>query len=117
MKNSGSSIIKGHHKKSYDVREFIDGSERSCIFLRSCAVGLGTYKPGWRWSTHAGAQTGKSSENHIGYIISGNMVIRDSFGIEAEVGPGEAFEVGPGHDAWVAGCEPCVALDFIPIVP
>jgi hypothetical protein len=31
------------------------------------------------------------------------------------VGPGEAFEVGPGHDAWVVGDEPCVALDFEPI--
>lgn len=67
------------------------------------------------WSLHAGKQTGKASENHIGYIISGSMMIQDSTGNEIRVGPGDAFEVGPGHDAWVIGGEPCIALDFIPI--
>jgi hypothetical protein len=114
---SVSNIVKGHHAESDDVRKFIDGSMRSGVLLRSCVVGLGTYNPGWKWSTHAGAQTGKSSENHVGYIVSGRMIIKDSSGIEVEVGPGEAFEVGPGHDAWVIGDEPCVALDFIPIAP
>lgn len=28
------------------------------------------------------------------------------------IGPGDAFEVKPGHDAWVLGDETCVALDF-----
>jgi hypothetical protein len=117
MKNSDSNIVTGHHAESNDVREFIDGSIRSSVLLRSCTIGLGTYTPGWKWSTHAGAQTGKPSENHIGYVVSGSMMIRDSIGIEIEVGPGEAFEVGPGHDAWVIGDEPCVALDFIPMNP
>ena len=71
--------------------------------------------PCWKWSTHAGPQTGKPSGNHVGYILSGTMMIKDFNGIETEVGSAEAFEVGPGHDAWVVGDEPCVALDFIPI--
>jgi hypothetical protein len=33
-------------------------------------------------------------------------------GAEGEVGPGDAFIVSPGHDAWVVGDEPCVALDW-----
>ena len=115
MKNSDLNIITGNQAESRNVRKFIDGSVRSSIFLRSSAIGLGTFNPGWKWSLHAGAQTGKTSENHIGYIISGSMMIEDSTGIETEVGPGDAFEVGPGHDAWVIGGEPCVALDFIPI--
>jgi len=40
------------------------------------------------------------------------MMIRAANGREIKVGPGEAFEVGPGHDAWVVGPEPCIALDF-----
>ena len=109
------NIITGNQAESGNVRKFIDGSVRSSILLRSSAIGLGTFNPGWKWSLHAGAQTGKTSENHIGYIVSGSMMIEDSTGIETEVGPGDAFEVGPGHDAWVIGGEPCVALDFIPI--
>ena len=48
----------------------------------------------------------------FGYIVSGHMVIQDSNGHEQQVGPGEAFEVSPGHDAWVMGSVPCIALDF-----
>jgi hypothetical protein len=40
------------------------------------------------------------------------MIIRDSKGVEVEVGPGDDFEVMPEHDAWVKGSDPCVALDF-----
>jgi class 3 adenylate cyclase len=29
-----------------------------------------------------------------------------------EVGPGEVFEIPPGHDAWVVGDEPWVSVDF-----
>ena len=83
--------------------------------LRSAVVGLGTYQSGWRWSLHAGAQTGKPSENHVGYILSGRLRVRDPAGHEQEAGPGDAFELSPGHDAWVVGEEPCMALDFIPI--
>lgn len=92
--------------------EFLDGSKRSAVNLRTSFVGIGTYRPGWRWSEHVGKQTGKPSENHIGYILSGSFTVKSASGEESVVGPGEAFELAPGHDAWVNGTEPCVALDF-----
>jgi uncharacterized cupin superfamily protein len=115
MIGTDSKIVLGSLVKSENVRKFLDGSTRSNIMLRSAVLGLGTYHSGWKWSLHAGAQVGKSSENHIGYILSGRMMVRDSAGIEKEVGPGDAFEVGLGHDAWVIGSESCTALDFIHI--
>jgi class 3 adenylate cyclase len=33
-------------------------------------------------------------------------------GTELEVGPGDVFEIPPGHDAWVVGDEPWVSVDF-----
>ncbi len=33
----------------------------------------GHFRPGWVWSKHAGTQTGKESEAHIGYIQSGAL--------------------------------------------
>jgi hypothetical protein len=33
-------------------------------------------------------------------------------GAEAEVGPGQAYVIEPGHDAWVVGDERFVALEF-----
>jgi hypothetical protein len=99
-----------HADKSWT---FLDGSKRSVVILESAAIGRGEYLPGWRWSIHVAKQTGKkTSETHIGYVLSGQMAVRGIDGVEVTVGPGEAFEVRPGHDAWVAGNEPCVALDF-----
>ena len=40
------------------------------------------------------------------------MVIRGTDGTEVLVGPGDAFEAPPGHDARVVGDELCIALDF-----
>ena len=93
-------------------RTFLDGSKRTVVVLNSVAIGRGKYLPGWRWSKHARPQTGKDSESHIGYILSGQMVVKGADGKEVTVGPGDAFEVQPGHDGWVVGDEPCVALDF-----
>jgi hypothetical protein len=108
-------IVKGNPSTAGNTRVFIDGSTRSYATLRTAAIGFGTYQPGWRWSIHARPQVGKNSENHIGYVISGRMMVQDSSGNEAEIEPGCAFEILPGSDAWVIGDEPCIALDFIPI--
>jgi uncharacterized cupin superfamily protein len=110
--NTEPNLVIGNPMNSDNVRIFLDGSSRSETMLRSARIGFGTYHSGWKWSLHAGPQTGKPSGNHIGYILSGRMVVRDSAGIEREVGPGQAFEVGPGSDAWVTGSESCIALDF-----
>ena len=110
-----TGIFKGNPSTADNTRSFIDGSTRSYAALRTAAVGFGTYKPGWRWSLHAGPQIGKDSENHIGYVISGRMMIKDPYENEAEIEPGCAFEIAPGSDAWVIGDEPCLALDFIPL--
>ncbi len=39
------------------------------------------------------------------------MGVRGADGQEVTVGPAEVFPVRPGHDAWVIGDDPCVALD------
>ncbi len=113
-KREQSNIFKGNPSTAGNNRIFIDGSTRSYADLRTAVIGFGTYQPGWRWSLHAGPQVGKDSENHIGYVISGRMKVKDPYGNEAEIEPGNAFEITQGSDAWVIGDEPCIALDFIP---
>ena len=110
------NILSENLLHSEQSRKFLDGSCRSVVQLRSAILGCGTYQPGWQWSEHAGTQTGKPSENHVGYIISGYMIIQAADGHERQIGPGDAFEAGPGHDAWVDGNVPCVALDFAPVL-
>jgi len=43
------------------------------------------------------------------------MMVKDPAGNEAEIEPGDAFEIEAGSDAWVIGDERCIALDFIPL--
>lgn len=91
---------------------FLDGSTRSAVILDSIAIGKGKYLPGWKWSKHVGKMTGKKSEHHIGFILSGKMISKSPDGKEMVSGPGDAFELERGHDAWVLGNESCIALDF-----
>ena len=91
---------------------FVDGSTRCRENLLSVTIGRGIYLPGWRWSLHAGPQSGRDSERHIEWVVSGRMTVLTANNHEVIVGPGDFFEVGPNHDAWVLGDEPCVALDI-----
>ena len=95
-------------------RFFLDQSRRDVVTLSSVAIGRGVYRLGWKWSVHVGPISGTESQHHVGCVLSGRMVIRGADGREVLVGPGDAFEVSPGHDAWVVGEEPCVALGFAP---
>jgi len=78
-------------------------------------LGLRTLEPGWRWSESAKpmAKTNLCEVRHVGYVVSGRMEFTMFDGVELEVGPGDAFEVLPGHDAWVVGNEPAVFLELI----
>ena len=74
----------------------------------------GTFEPGWRWSEHVKpiAETDSCQAAHLGYVLSGRMHIVMDDGTEGEVGPGDAFSIPPGHDAWTVGDEACVLVDF-----
>ena len=98
-----------------EVREFEDDKgDVAIVNLDSGPVGYGTFKPGWRWSEHVKPIAGTDScqVQHIGYVLKGRMKVVMDNGDEAEVGPGDAFDMPPGHDAWTVGDEACELLDF-----
>ena len=51
---------------------------------------------------------------HRSYVVSGRLHVSDERRPGAGARPGDAHLVGPGHDAWAVGDEPCVTIDFIP---
>lgn len=73
-----------------------------------------TYEPGWRWSVDVKpiAGTQACQFHHVGVTMSGRLRVQMQDGVELEIGPGEVFEIPPGHDAWVVGDEPWVSVDF-----
>ena len=74
----------------------------------------GTFEPGWKWSECMKPTVGTETceVEHLGYVVSGTMVIRMDDGSEVTFIAGDAAYIPPGHDAWVTGNEPCVFLDF-----
>jgi uncharacterized cupin superfamily protein len=45
-------------------------------------------------------------------LSAGQMHVRHDDGTEIEIGPGDAYVIEPGHDAWVIGSEPVVGYEF-----
>jgi hypothetical protein len=73
-----------------------------------------SFEPGWRWSECVKPVVGTDmcQVHHVGCIQSGTMHVVHEDGTELELGPGKAYEIMPGHDAWVVGDERCVAFEF-----
>jgi class 3 adenylate cyclase len=75
------------------------------VNLDETTIGRFIWKPGWRWSKDlAPTVHTRSCENrHVGYVISGHLHVVMDDGIELDITAGDAFEIPPGHDAWVVG--------------
>ena len=99
--------------KPDEIRNFAHG-ELGVVTVAGVVVGRAVFQPGWRWSTDVKPIVGTESceAAHTGYIVSGCMHVVMDDGAEGDLGPGDAFIISPGHDAWIVGDEPCVALDW-----
>ena len=96
-----------------DVRTVPNG-RIDVVELDDRVVGRMTYEPGWRWSVDVkpSAATDSCQFHHLGVTLSGVLRAQMGDGTELEIGPGDVFEIPPGHDAWVVGSEPWVSVDF-----
>jgi hypothetical protein len=97
-----------------EVREFAGHGKADVVSVDGHPVLYGTFEPGWRWSQDVKpiANTDSCEAPHLLYCISGRMRVAMDDGTEREVGPGDVASIAPGHDAWVVGDEPCIAVDF-----
>jgi ethanolamine utilization protein EutQ (cupin superfamily) len=100
-------------KNPDDVRKFTNGKVELAN-LGDATIGRMTLEPGWKWSKDVKpiVNTNSCQMAHTAYGISGRLHVRMDDGTEREFGPGEVSYVPPGHDAWVVGNEPFVAVDF-----
>lgn len=84
------------------------------VNLEGVEVGRFTFEPGWRWSDCIKPVVGTEScqAEHLGYALSGRMHIAHEDGTEVDIAPGDAYQIAPGHNAWVVGDEPFVGVEF-----
>ena len=101
--------------KPDERRDFPHGHLEAVALPGEVICNRTTFEPAWRWSTSVKPIVGTNSceIHHVGFMLSGRMAVRHDDGTELEIGPGDAFVISPGHDAWVLGDEPCVTVDFV----
>jgi hypothetical protein len=109
--------MAGIAKKSFgspDEHRTPDKTEVDVVDLGSVKAARMTLQPGWRWSECIKPVAGTEScqVHHVGTVTAGQLRVRHNDGTELEVGPGDAYVIEPGHDAWVVGSEPFVAYEF-----
>lgn len=96
-----------------EIRTFEKGRVNVANF-QNITIGKITLEPGWSWEKCVKpiARTNSCQAPHTQYLLSGRMKIVMDGGSEDEFEPGDALIIPAGHNAWVVGDEPVVAIDF-----
>jgi hypothetical protein len=120
--NIPTTSREGHVMPSLNAKSFDTPDEtRTPDKTKIDVVDLGgpkaarmTAQRGWRWSECIKPVVGTDScqTHHLGVVVDGVLHVVHDDGTEADVCAGQAYEIKPGHDAWVVGDEPFVAYEF-----
>jgi hypothetical protein len=96
-----------------DVVEF-GGATEQLISIGGLTVSRSVQPVGWRWRTHFQPLVGGDwcQAHHVGITLQGRQAILLEDGTEMEYGPGDLYDVPPGHDGWTIGDEDCVMLEW-----
>ena len=109
--------MAGAESKSMDApdeQRTPDKTTIDVVTVGSAEVGRFTFQPGWKWSDciKPVAKTDSCQAQHLGFVQSGRLRVEHEDGSAIDLGPGDAYQIAPGHDAWVVGDEPFVGVEF-----
>src|SRR5690242_2367399 len=98
---------------SEEIRKFPNGELR-IVSLDDTVFGEYLLRPGWKWSKDVRpiAGTDKCQHRHCGYVVRGQLHVLMNDGSTMDFVPGDAYEIPPGHDAWVVGDETYHGVEF-----
>ena len=104
--------------KSHDAPDEVRSPAKTridVVRLEGFTIGRFTFAPGWRWSECIKPVVGTDAcqNSHVGYAVSGRIRIRMADGSEQVIETGDSYTIPPGHDAWVDGDEPFVAIEVM----
>ena len=97
-----------------EVRTFHKGKLELTTFTNGTTIGRITLEPEWSWEKCVKpiVKTNSCEAPHTQYMISGSIKVVMDDGSEEQFGPGDTAVIPSGHNAWVVGDEPVVAIDF-----
>ena len=102
------------HDKPDEVRA-PDKTRVEVVRLEGFTIGRFTLQPGWRWSQciKPVVKTDTCQVAHVGYAVSGRLTLKMNDGSQMTIVPGMSYTIPAGHDAWVEGNEPFVAIEVM----
>lgn len=103
--------------KSFDVpdkKRCPDKAEFDLVSVNDYSVARLILAPGWRWSENAKPieKTSFCQHNHLGFCVSGAMEVETPDGVRS-IHANDTYAIPPGHNEWVVGSEPFVAVEFL----
>src|SRR5687768_1756106 len=110
-------VMRGVQARSFDSpdeQRRPPKTQVDILRLEGATAGRYTFEPGWRWSESVKpvAGTDTCQVRHVGVVMAGRLHVQHEDGSEGEAGPGDAYVIEPGHDAWVVGDETFVGYEF-----
>ena len=112
METQHAGVIKRSYDQP-DERRTPPNTEVDVVHLGNVSSARLTLQPGWRWSESVKpvAGTDLCEVHHVGVVLAGNMTV--THGADTmDLGPGDAYVIEPGHDAWVVGDETFIGYEF-----
>ena len=105
--------VKSH--ESPDEVRAPDKTRVEVVQLEGFTIGRFNFQPGWRWSEciKPVVKTDYCQLSHVGHAVSGTIKVRMKDGTEKTINAGESYTIPPGHDAWVEGNQPFVAIEVM----
>jgi class 3 adenylate cyclase len=96
-----------------DVVRF-PGIVQSTVELGDLTVARSVLEPGWRWSKDVRPTVGGDwcQARHIGTTLSGSFAVEFPAGPRTDFGPGDVYDIPPGHDGFTVGDEPCTVIEW-----
>ncbi len=112
-----TQVLKMLSRKSFDSPDEtrpVGNGKLELVNLGEATIARITLSPGWRWSRDVRPTVGTDScrTQHVQYVLSGRLMVQMDDGTRLELKGGDGVVIPPGHDAWVVGDEPFVAIDF-----
>ena len=107
--------IEKKNLDSPDERRSFENGKIDVVTVGGLTMGRMTMQPGWKWSKNVKpiVKTNSCQAHHVGFVISGRLKTVLDDGTEAEIGPGEAYDIPSGHDGWVVGDSPWIAFELL----
>lgn len=113
-----ANFVRALAVKSFDVpdrKRHPEKAEVDLVTVDDFSVARLILEPGWRWSESAKPmeKTDTCQHNHLGYCISGTLEVETADGVRSTIHANDTYTLPPGHDEWVVGSEPFIAVEFL----